>query len=251
MLKSERHQFILNKIETEGKVLVNDLTKELQLTEDTIRKDLQELAKLGLVQRVHGGALRLDNTNLPFEHRIDQHSTSKKLLAKEAVSLIAGKKVIYIDSGTTNLFFAESIPNTYNGIVITNSPTIALSLCNHEHVTINLLPGELDKHSKVLKGSSTLKSIEEINIELCLLGISSIDSDRGITVPSFEEAAIKKQLIKQSSYTIGIITKEKLGTTSTFRVGEANDLDTIVTEKGISKSLLAPYRDLGIDIQQV
>lgn len=251
MLKSERHKYILSKIEAEGKVLVNDLTKELEVTEDTIRKDLQELAKLGLVQRVHGGALRLDNTNLPFEHRIDQHSVSKKMLAKKAASLIDGKKAIYIDSGTTNLFFAENIPNDYSGIVITNSPAIALALCDHEHITINLLPGELDKHSKVLKGSHTLKAIEGINIELCILGISSIDIEKGITVPSFEEAAIKKQLLQQSSHKIGIVTKEKIGTTSTFYVDDATSLDTIVTQKETNSALLEPYCNVGIDIHQV
>lgn len=113
------------------------------------------------------------------------------------------------------------------------------------------MPGELDKHSKVLKGSATLKAIEGINIELCILGISSIDIEKGITVPSFEEAAIKKQLLQQSSHKIGIVTKEKIGTTSTFFVDSATSLDTIVTEKGINNAILEPYYNLDLDIHQV
>lgn len=248
MLKSERHQLILNKIEKKGKVLVNELTDEFELTEDTIRKDLQELSKSGSIKRVHGGALRVDNSLINFEQRIQTKKEQKMKIAKLATHLLQMNQVIYIDSGTTNSFFSDEIPLDYAGTVITNSPSIALQLSDHYNVDIFLLPGELNKETKVLQGAATLKALELINIDLCLLGISSLDVDNGITVPSLEESYLKRQIIKQSSHIVGLVTNEKFGTTSTYKVEKVKVIDVIVTEESVSDSLLKPYVDVGIEI---
>ncbi|MGX7197879.1 DeoR/GlpR family DNA-binding transcription regulator [Enterococcus olivae] len=248
MLKSERHQFILDLVKKDGKVLVNHLTEILGVTEDTIRKDLQELSKKGLVRRVHGGALNINHEIIDFEQRVSQYSERKRNIALKAIEFLDNKKVIFIDSGSTNLSFAEQIPQHFEGLVITNSPVIALSLCNHPKITIQLLPGELEKVSKVLKGSSTIKAIEDINIELCILGVSSIDCIKGISVPSYDESIIKKQLIIQSSETIALITKEKFDTSSTFYVDETNKLKSIITENGVNSNTIKKYKELGIQV---
>lgn len=189
-----------------------------------------------------------DNNIVTFEQRIDHNANVKGLLATKAIELIENKNVIYIDGGTTNLKFAERIPLSYAGRIITNSPSIALLLCNHPNIQINLLAGELDKKSKVIKGSSTLKAVENINIEFCVLGISSIDSTYGITVPSYDEAILKQQLIAQSSEVLGIITKEKIGSVSTFFVDTCESIDYMVTEKELNSTILKTYKDLGIEI---
>lgn len=248
MLKSERHELICSRVEQNGKVLVNDLTHELKVTEDTIRKDLQELSKVGLIKRVHGGAIRVDNSIIAFEQRMNENIGTKQKVAKLAVPFLQLNQVIYIDSGTTNLSFTNEIPINYTGTMITNSPSIALNLCSYPNIQIHLLPGQLNKESKVLQGTTTLTALMDINIDLCLLGISSIDADKGITVPSLEESMLKRQMIKQSSQTIGIVTAEKIGTSSTYLVDDAKALDILVTEKNVSENLLKPYREKGIKI---
>lgn len=248
MLKTERHELILNRIEQNGKVVVSELTQELELTEDTIRKDLQELSRAGLIKRVHGGAIRVDNSIIAFEQRIHKNSEPKQKIAKLAVDYLQPKQVIYMDSGTTNLAFTNELPQNYTGTIITNSPSIALNLCRYPNIQIHLLPGHLNKKTKVLEGTTTLNAILDINIDLCLLGVSSIDIDKGITVPSLDESMIKKQIIKQSSQTISIITAEKLGTSSTYFVDDAKALDIIITEQSVPTNLLQPYMDNGIQI---
>lgn len=248
MLKIERHELILNRVEQTGRVVVNELTNELKVTEDTIRKDLQELSKAGLIKRVHGGAIRVIDTIAAFEQRMQQNSEPKQEIAKLAVQFLKPNQVIYIDSGTTNLSFTNVIPVDYTGTIITNSPSIALNLCTYPNIQIHLLPGQLNKETKVLQGTTTLAAILEINIDLCILGISSIDIRKGITVPSLEESMIKRQIIKQSSQTISIITSEKLGTSSNYFVDDANSLDAIVTEPGVPDNLLQPYLENGIQI---
>jgi DeoR/GlpR family transcriptional regulator of sugar metabolism len=250
MLKKERHIYILQKIQAEGRALVVELTKELNVREDTIRKDLQELSSKGLVHRVHGGALSIVNDKIDFETRIDYNAGVKGQLAELAIPLLEKVNVIFIDGGTTNLKFAEKIPFSYKGRVITNSPSIALALCNHPYVQINLLGGELDKTARVNQGASTIQEIQRIHVELCVLGISSIDSNFGITVPSYEESLLKKQLIKQSSEVVSIISKEKLEKISTFYIDKCTVLDYLVTEKSVNASIVNLYAKMGIKIIQ-
>lgn len=115
MLKKERQIYILEKVKREGRAITNDLVEELGVAEDTIRKDFQELSKKGLVRRIHGGVLRMENNIIDFNERITMNPTIKQQLAMKATELISGKSVVYIDGGTTNLKFAESLPKDHTG----------------------------------------------------------------------------------------------------------------------------------------
>jgi len=242
--------YILDKVQAEGRALVAELTKELNVKEDTVRKDMQELAAQGLIRRVHGGALSIVNDKADFTVRIDHNAGVKEQLAELALPVLEKVNVVFIDGGTTNLKFAEKIPSAYKGRVITNSPSVALALCDHPHVQIHILGGELDKKSRVNMGSFTIQEIQKIHIELCLLGISSMDSSYGITVPSYEESLLKQQLIRQSSEIIGIATKEKLEKISTFVVDKCSVLDYLVTEKTVNASMINSYEKMGIQVIQ-
>ena len=248
MLKRERHEYILDQLKENGRVIVNELTNELSVTEDTIRKDLQELSKEGLIKRVHGGALRVDASVVAFEQRIGQHPGLKEELSRLAIPLLQSGSVIYLDSGTTNLSLATQIPLDYSGTIITNSPAIALSLTNHKLINIYLLPGELNKDSKILQGGTTLQAIKDIHFDLCVLGVSSIDVDQGITVPSLEESILKKTVIQQSSQAISIITSDKIGSTSTYFVDNAKAIDIIITESSVPKTIISRLNNIGTEV---
>ncbi len=247
MYKKERQIYIMEKVNKDGRAITNDLTAELNVAEDTIRKDFQELASKGLVRRIHGGILKIENDLLDFDKRISINLSAKKNLAKYATALVVDYSVLYLDSGTTNLCFAESLPADFKGTIITNSPQIALACCNKRYARINLLGGELDLTTKVIKGSSTLKQLEHINIECCILGVSSLDTKAGITVPSFDESILKKQLIMQSKHIIAIATKEKLNTIATYYIADASSITHLVTDE-TDDNILRDYRDNGINI---
>ena len=218
MLKKERQIYILEKVKREGRAITNDLVEELGVAEDTIRKDFQELSKKGLVRRIHGGVLTMN-------------PTIKQQLAMKATELISGKSVVYIDGGTTNLKFAESLPKDHTGTIITNSPAIALALCEYKNIKINLIGGKLDPVTRIIKGTSSIKQIEAMNIECCILGVSSLSPENGITFPSFGEAELKKELIARSSQIIVIANKEKLGSVSTFLAADISAIDILVTNE--------------------
>ena len=178
MLKKERQLYILKKVEKEGLVITNELKEELGVTEDTIRKDFQQLSAQGKVKRIHGGVLRIEKNiekNVRrFDERVEEQAVVKERLAQKALELIANEYVIYIDAGTTNLKLAELMPEDYTGTIITNAPTIGLALCKCSNARINMIGGELDKSAKNISGSSAIGQIRKLNIGVCVLGVSSL-----------------------------------------------------------------------------
>lgn len=251
MLKADRQAYILKKVEREGRVVVQELTQELKVTEDTIRKDLQSMSKIGLLKRIHGGAHSVINDRKDFNTRVEFNSQIKEKLAKRATTLIENSHVIFIDGGSTNLKVADHIPENFKGRIITNTPSIALSLCRLPHASVTLLGGELDKKSHILFGAATLRAIQQIHVDLTILGVSTIDSIKGITVPSYEESIIKNQIIEQSSLVMAIVTKEKLEKISTFWVADASSLDYLITESTVDQQIINRYKKLGINVVTV
>ena len=248
MLKIERQNYILSKIEEQGRVLVNELTKELNVTEDTIRKDLRELSSKNLVKRVHGGALSILHESIEYRDRLNSDQIIKDSLSDKAINLILEAKVIFIDGGTTNVRLASKIPHDFKGQVITNSPTIALELCDHPYIELILLGGSFNKTSRITLGSSVLEDIKKMYFDIFILGISSIDSNYGITVPSYEESLIKKECILQSSTIIGLVSSTKLEKRSSFFVGEVNSLDYLVLEDNANNNIKKLYMEKGVKI---
>ncbi len=248
MLKTERQNYILSKIEEQGRVLVNELTKELNVTEDTIRKDLRDLSSKNLVKRVHGGALSILHEPIEYQERINSDQIIKDSLAEKAVKLIEDAKVIFIDGGTTNVRLASKIPHDFKGQIITNSPTIALELCDHPYVDLILLGGSFNKTSRITLGSAVLEDIKKMYFDIFILGISSIDSNYGITVPSYEESLVKKECILQSSTIISLVSSNKLEKRSSFFVGEVDSLDYLVLEDNANNNIIKLYTEKGVKI---
>lgn len=250
MVKKERQNYILERVEKEGRVLTKELVEEFHLTEDTVRKDFQELSAQGKVQRFHGGVLRIADKPRSFSDRIAEQPTVKQKLAVKAVEYILDKNVLYIDGGTTNLKLAESIPENYRGTVITNAPAVALTLCDHPNIEVTLIGGELNKTTKVITGNRAMEQIHAINIQCCILGVSSLSEEDGITYPISDEAILKQEVIRQSKQIIAIASKEKLGSTATFYAADLSVIDILITNE-TNEDILRPYRALGIEVMVI
>lgn len=248
MLQAERHKYILNKVSSEGRAYTSDLATELNVAEDTIRKDLQKLSAQGLVKRVHGGVLKFITGDKPDEICTDTYMLSKDKLTKKAIQYLLDKKVIFLDNGTTNVKLAENLPQSYAGTIITNSPQIALVLCQNPNININLVGGELDKVTKAIKGSSALKALEDINIDCCVLGFPSISCNYGITVPSYEESIVKQKIVEKSAFKIAVVTEDKLEVTSAFFVAPCTSLDAMFVDSNVDQNIINLYRRKKIKI---
>jgi DeoR/GlpR family transcriptional regulator of sugar metabolism len=250
MLREERHQRILEILSAEGRVIATELSARLQVSEDTIRRDLKELDHQGLLHRVHGGALLKGPPVVHFEARHGQSPQAKTAIAKKALQLVKNGQVMIIDGGTTTLRFAEQLPHQLTATVITNSPPVASALASHPNIEVIMLGGRLLKRSIVNIGGETLEALDRVRADLCVLGAYSIDSSIGLSVPDQEEAFVKKKMISVSTETVALVTAEKLGTASSFIFASASQLTYLVTSPGVNPEMLRQYEQQGVTVLQ-
>jgi DeoR/GlpR family transcriptional regulator of sugar metabolism len=248
MLSAERRQHILSALQRDGKVLASELSAALHVSEDTIRRDLRELADAGLLQRVHGGALPSSPAAASYAVRQRQSSSAKAEIAQVASQLVRNGQVIILDGGTTTLQVAQRLPADLHATVITNSPPIAVALAEHPNVEVIIIGGRLYKASLVAIGAVVVETLRSIRADLCMLGVCSLHPEVGISVPDLEEAHVKRAMISGAAEVVALASAEKLGTASPYVVGPLSELTHLVTERSVPGETLAPYRALGITV---
>src|SRR5437867_9611940 len=212
MLTAERRRSIMQTLQREGKVHATELSKVLQVSEDTIRRDLRELSAAGLLQRVHGGALPRSPTVASFTARQQQASGAKAAIAQAAVKLIHQDQVIILDGGTTPLQVAQRLPHDLRATVITHSPPIALALAEHPSVEVIVIGGKLYKHELIAVGVAVVEAFRNFRADLCFLGVGSVHPDIGISTSNLEEAYVKRAMIASSAEVVAMTSAEKIGT---------------------------------------
>jgi len=247
-VKEERLNWILARLKSEGRVLAADLTSDLGVSEDTIRRDLRELAATRRVRRVHGGALPPAAGTLDYAARARHSVPQKKSIARAAAKLVENGALVFLDGGTTNVHVAECLAPGLKATIITNSIPVAMVLSDHASVEVILIGGRVLRPSRVTTGPEAVDAIRSYRADLFLLGTCSIDLSAGITVPHIEEAPIKRAMIASSSRVVGLVTAEKFGTAMGCVAGSIDELDAIVTEFGTDADLVAPYRQAGIEV---
>ncbi len=248
MLTAERRRSIMQTLQREGKVHATELSKALQVSEDTIRRDLRELAAAGVLQRVHGGALPRSPATASFTERQQQAPEAKAAIAQAAVRLIRQDQVIIFDGGTTLLQVAQRLPPDLRATVITHSPPIALALAEHPLVKAIVIGGKLYKHELVAVGAATVEAFRTFRADLCFLGISNVHPEVGISTSNLEEAYVKRAMIASAAEVVALTSAEKIGTAAPYIIGPLSDLTHLVTERSVPVEMLAPYRALGITI---
>lgn len=248
MLTAERRRSIMHTLQQNGKVYASELSKSLQVSEDTIRRDLRELASAGELLRVHGGALPRSPATASFTERQQQATGAKAAIAQAAMRLIRQDQVIILDGGTTPLQVAQHLPPGLRATVVTHSPPVALALAEHPEIEVIVVGGKLYKHGLVTVGAATVEAFQNIRADLCFLGIGSLHPEVGISTLDLEEAYVKRAMIASAAEVVALTSAEKLGTAAPYIVGPLSDLTHLVTERSVPDEVLTPYRALGITI---
>ena len=247
---AERHQFILSKLDKEGKVNVLDLCSNLNVSSVTIRKDLKILEDKKLLFRTHGGG----TSSNPYT--IDRHvnekekirSQEKKDIGTVAASLIEANDCIIIASGTTVLSLAKSIKPQGNLTVITAALNVATELNHHPEVEVLVLGGILRKSSSSATGTYAEKILDDFSCSKLFLGVDGIDIDFGITTTNMQEAQLNRKMIDASQKTIVLADSSKFGKKGFGRICGLEDVEQIITDNGISDHLLKTLRSMGIEV---
>lgn len=248
MLKEERQQRILELVRREGKALASELSVWLEVSEDTIRRDLRDLAERGLLQRVHGGALLAAPGAARQEARSKEHMQSREVIARAALQLLRRGQVIIMDGGTSTLQVAQQMPRDLPVTVITNSLPVALALSEHEQIEVIQLGGKLYKDAQVTVGVETVEALRAFQADLCLLGVCSLHPEIGISVLNLEEVYVKRAMIARSAEVAALLTAEKLSTAAPYVVGPVRDITHLVIEKSVPDEILEPYASQGITL---
>lgn len=248
MLREERLQYILNKLNTNHRVSCSALSVELDVSDDTIRRDLNELASLGFLKKVHGGAIPHAPSPRDYNERLTFAQEGKLKLAQKALPFFAPDMVIIFDGGTTNLQVAKLLPQDYQATVYTNSFPIVNELISRDRIELFFLGGQVYNHAQVAVGQEAIKALKFVRADLCLLGSRSIHDEAGITIPFREEARLKRKMVACSQKVILLATEEKLDTASHHVICGIRDIDTLILEDDISPEVLDRYRAKGVQV---
>lgn len=248
MLTSQRKQYILEVLNREGQIIAKKLSQELGLSEDTIRRDLRELAQDGLLQRVHGGALPVSPAVTDFAGREDILQGAKVAIGAAAASLIKNGQVVILDGGTTAVQVARHLPKNLQATIVTHSARTALELVNHANVEVILIGGRLFKHSIVSVGAAAIEAIHHIHADMYFMGVTGIHPVAGLSTGDLEEAYVKQALCRQAAETMVLASHEKLGAASQYVVTSLNDITGLIVEQSVPEDVLLPYRELGLSI---
>ncbi len=230
------------------RVVAKTLSQELGLSEDTIRRDLRELAGEGLLQRVHGGALPASPAVVDFVRRRLIASAGKEAIGRAAARMVRPGQIVFLDGGTTTLELARHLAPGLKALAVTHSPGVAVELAGHPGVEVELIGGRLFKHSVVTMGAAAMEAIARVRADLYFMGITGAHPDLGFTTGDSEEAAMKRALNRQAAETVVLASREKLGAVSPFGVIPLSGADTLIVEKDSPEELIAPYRERGLTV---
>jgi DeoR/GlpR family transcriptional regulator of sugar metabolism len=230
MLKEERQEYILNRISKDNRIYITTLSEELDVSDDTLRRDLAELDNKGLLTKVHGGAIVKSGISIQFTDRLNTATAIKQQLAAKVIPMFKEKDVILIDGGTSNLEVVRQIPKDMELTIYTNSFPIVNELFNHSKLNVVFLGGNVFPSSQVTLGISVFQTLQTINPDWVILGISDIHPEKGLTCPDREEAMIKRCMIERGAKRIILVDSYKLDKARTYQVASLAEIDYIVTE---------------------
>jgi DeoR/GlpR family transcriptional regulator of sugar metabolism len=251
LLPDERYRIIRERLSLGERVLASEMARELGASEDTIRRDLRELANLGICQRVYGGALPVSPASGSFRMRQSEKLGSKIALGRAAATMIAADQVIFLDAGTTNLEIARALPNLPKLTVATNSPAIAIELSSRSDLTLVLIGGRIDPDAGAALGARAIRDIQSIRIDLSFLGACAVSDQSGVRAFIFEDAEFKQALVGTSRAVAVAVTTEKLGTTAPFHVALSSDLDLLIVEADAPAGQVQAFLREGVRIHQL
>jgi DeoR/GlpR family transcriptional regulator of sugar metabolism len=248
VLPAQRRDLLLSRLRSDGQIVAKDLAAELGLSEDSLRRDLRDLAAAGLCQRVYGGALPISPAIGDYAARREVAIDSKRRVAARAAALIAPGSTVILDGGTTTLEVARALAPDLDATVVTHSPTVAAALVDHPRVELYLIGGRVFKHSAVTSGAAAAEAAAAVHADLFLLGVTGVHPQAGLTTGDGDEAAMKRALARRAADTYVLASSEKIGAASKFSVLALTEVAGVVTDADPDHPALRELQRAGVSI---
>ena len=248
MLKEERQSLILREVNIHNKVLLSDLSLQLEVSEDTIRRDLQELSDAGKVIKVRGGALSTSYQMYSYRENDIYAYQEKTVIAGKAISLLRDGMLVLISGGSTNLEIARILPPDLRVTFVTVSLSTAMQLLDHPNSDVVFIGGQLSKTARISVGGEVVMTLQDLRPDLCIMGTNGLDADAGITDSDWEVVTIKKAMIRASQKVLVHAISAKLNSVQKIKVSPLSDVDILVTELNPDHAALDAYRAAGVEM---
>jgi DeoR family transcriptional regulator, aga operon transcriptional repressor len=250
MLIDERRQHILRLLQSDGRVLVAELSRQLGISQITIRKDLDHLEGKGLIQRTHGGALPVQTGALfdpSLQEKQKQHSHEKQRIAAAAVRLVQEGQCVMLDSGTTTTAIAQALRRFSQLTVITNAVNIAAELAGTNFEVI-LTGGTLRKNSFSLVGPLAEDVLEEMHADILFLGVDGFDVEQGVTTPNVLESRVNRAMVKAARKVVAVCDSTKFGRCSLSRIVSPAAIHQVITDKNVPQQIVEALQSQNIEV---
>jgi DeoR/GlpR family transcriptional regulator of sugar metabolism len=248
MLKMERLAYILHEVDLHNKVLITDLSQQINVSLDTIRRDLQYLSDEGKIIKVHGGALSPSFHNSPHAPKEVYAYAQKRIIAQKAVALVKSGMFVLTSGGTTILEFAKALPPGLHATFISGSIPALYQYTRHPNIEVIAIGDKIAKSSMITVGSEAIARIREIKADVCFLGINAINLDTGVSDNEWEVVQIKKAMIESSRRFVCLTISEKINSQQPIQICDPKKIDTLITELSPDDPLLQPYVKAGIQV---
>jgi DeoR/GlpR family transcriptional regulator of sugar metabolism len=249
MLANERKKQILMRLSATGQVLAAELIKEFGVSEDTVRRDLKEMADAGQLKKVHGGAVTLTTVPYDYTSRKALNVEAKSAMAKRVTSLIRNGMVIFIDGGTTCAQLAYQLPASLNATFITHSIATAMALSQMPSLKVIMLGGEIISELLITTGPELVAQSQRFKPDLSIVSAHGLTIDEGATVESWDDASIKATFVRNSAETVVLAGHEKIGFRASYSIAETKDFAYLISDAAPSQ--LSQFVEAGVTVWTV
>lgn len=248
MLKRERQAYILHQVNLHNKVMSADLSHQINVSDDTIRRDLQELAESKKLIKVHGGALSNSFGLSDYSSRQIYSIKEKKIIAEKAASLVEDGMFVITGGGTTVIELARTLPPDLHATFISGSIPVILEYMHHPNIEVITIGGKVSKNSKITAGVDAIDQLRHLKADLCILGVNALDLQNGVSDNDWDVVQLKKAMIEASKKLVCLTISEKINTVQPIQVCDSHRIDTLITDLSPDDPRLQPYREAGIKV---
>jgi DeoR/GlpR family transcriptional regulator of sugar metabolism len=248
MLKRERQAYIVHQVNLHNKVLSNTLSSQIDVSEDTIRRDLQELDEKGKLIKVHGGALSHALNDITYPSKKIYAQDNKKVIGQKAAMLIKDGMFVLTGGGTTVVEMARSLPVNLSATFISGSVPAIVEYMHHPLINVIVIGDKLSKNSKITVGADAIARIKTLKPDICFLGINALDMQHGITDSDWDVVQLKQAMIEASKKVVCLTISEKINTIQPIKICDLRKVDILITELPKEDRLLQPYAAAGITV---
>ncbi|MCW2757951.1 MAG: DeoR/GlpR transcriptional regulator [Nocardioidaceae bacterium] len=253
MYAEERQQAIAADVSRRGRLSVNEIAEQFEVTTETVRRDLTVLERAGVVRRVHGGVVAADSLSMieaAVAERDSAHAKEKDAIAVAALELLPDEHAtILVDAGTTTIRMAALLPRDRRFTVVTHAVPIAARVSGLQHIELRLLPGRVRDTTQAAVGSDTVATLAGLRADIAFLGTNGFTAGHGLTTPDAEEAATKSALVRSAATVVVLTDSSKIGIETTHRFAETREIDVLVTDAGITHDDRAALEKTGLEVR--